>query len=109
MNHVFTEIDKGPAARKLRQIRAPLRGLSHQTHPASANVRLMRKARRNKLSQPSVAPLLLPRRPDASFINETIPMFYIGQNKAGLWVARESPGRCGGAFLLSLSALRFAR
>jgi hypothetical protein len=51
----------------------------------------------------------LPQRPDPSVINETIPLFYIGRNKAGLWVARESQGRSGGLFLLRRSALRFAK
>ena len=50
-----------------------------------------------------------PRRPDLSVLSETIPMFYIAPNKHGFWVAREPEGRCGGAFLLRRSAVRFAR
>jgi hypothetical protein len=57
----------------------------------------------------AVAPTKLPQRPDASVINETIPLFYIGRNKAGRWVAREAHGRSGGLFLFRRSALRFAR
>ncbi len=34
----------------------------------------------------------LPRRPDGSVISEAIPLFYIGRNKNGLWVAREVRG-----------------
>src|ERR1700730_12272519 len=51
----------------------------------------------------------LPRRPDASVISEAIPLFYIGRNKNGLWVAREAEGRTGGIFLARRSAGRFAR
>ncbi len=42
-------------------------------------------------------------------LNAAIPAFFIGRNKAGLWVARESTGRIGGMFLLKRSALAFAR
>lgn len=50
-----------------------------------------------------------PRRPDLSVLSETIPLFYIAQNKYGFWVAREAEGRYGGAFLFRRSAVRFAR
>jgi hypothetical protein len=50
-----------------------------------------------------------PRRPDASVINETIPLFYIGQNRKGAWVVREAEGRSGGFFLFKQWAVRFAR
>jgi hypothetical protein len=50
-----------------------------------------------------------PRRPDLSVLSETIPLFYIAQNKLGFWVAREAEGRCGGVFLLRRSAVRFVR
>jgi hypothetical protein len=50
-----------------------------------------------------------PKRPDLSVLNETIPLFYIGQNKKGLWVVREAEGRSGGLFLLRRTAVRFAR
>jgi hypothetical protein len=50
-----------------------------------------------------------PHRPDADIISETIPLFYIGQDHSGLWVARESEGRSGGLFWSKQSALRFAR
>jgi hypothetical protein len=51
----------------------------------------------------------LPRRPDASVINAAIPLFYIGRNAKGLWVAREAEGRIGGIFLSRRGAVRFAR
>jgi hypothetical protein len=50
-----------------------------------------------------------PHRPDASIINESIPLFYIGQNKKGRWVVREAEGRSGGLFLFKQWAVRFAR
>jgi len=50
-----------------------------------------------------------PKRPDLTVLNETIPLFYIGQNKKGLWVAREAEGRSGGLFLFRRTAVRFAR
>jgi hypothetical protein len=49
-----------------------------------------------------------PQRPDATMISEAIPLFYIAQNSAGFWLAREANGRIGGLFLLKRSALRFA-
>ena len=50
-----------------------------------------------------------PKRPDLTVLSETIPLFYIAQNKHGFWVAREAEGRCGGVFVLRRSAARFAR
>jgi hypothetical protein len=50
-----------------------------------------------------------PRRPDARVLSEAIPLFFIGRNKNGLWVAREAEGRTGGIFLFKQSALRFAK
>ncbi len=51
----------------------------------------------------------LPPRPDSSVLNDSIPLFFIGRNAAGCWVARESEGRCGGLFLLRRSAVRYAK
>jgi len=50
----------------------------------------------------------LPPRPDPGILNEAIPLFFIGRNEDGFWVARESNGRTGGIFLRKRSALRFA-
>ena len=55
------------------------------------------------------APQPLPSRPDVSVLSEKIPLFYIGRNAQGLWVAREAQGQCGGLFLLRSSAARFAQ
>jgi hypothetical protein len=50
-----------------------------------------------------------PKRPDASVLNASIPLFFVGRNGRGLWVAREAEGRIGGIFLFKGSALRFGR
>jgi hypothetical protein len=65
-----------------------------------------------KLPNAPIAPgkaAKFPRRPDASALSEAIPLFFIGRNKNGLWVAREAEGQTGGVFLLKRSALRFVR
>jgi hypothetical protein len=49
-----------------------------------------------------------PRRPDRDVLSETIPLFFIGRNGRGLWIAREAEGRTGGLFLFKQSAVRFA-
>lgn len=51
----------------------------------------------------------LPSRPDDTVLSESIPLFFIGRNRSGFWVARESTSRCGGLFLFRWSAARFAR
>jgi hypothetical protein len=49
-----------------------------------------------------------PRRPDSGVLSESIPLFFIARNRAGLWVAREAEGHTGGIFLFKRSAVRFA-
>ena len=51
----------------------------------------------------------LPIRPDDTVLSDSIPLFFIGRNHNGFWVAREAAGRCGGLFLFRRSAARFAR
>ena len=51
----------------------------------------------------------LPIRPDDTVLSNSIPLFFIGRNHNGFWVAREAAGRCGGLFLFKWSATRFAR
>src|ERR1700747_3304461 len=51
----------------------------------------------------------LPTRPDDTILSVSIPLFFIGRNQNGFWVAREAAGRCGGLFLFRWSAARFAR
>jgi hypothetical protein len=50
-----------------------------------------------------------PSRSELAFLNETIPLFYIGRNRDGFWVARDADGRSGGIFFFKASAVRFAR
>lgn len=50
----------------------------------------------------------LPQRPDPSILSDAIPLFFIGQNRDGFWVARDADGRVGGIFVLKRSALQFA-
>jgi hypothetical protein len=62
-------------------------------------------------TQPTAAPpaaTSLPEPPDPSVLSEAIPLFFIGRNKDGFWVARDADGSVGGIFLLKRSALRFA-
>ena len=54
-----------------------------------------------------IAPL--PTRPDDTVLSDSIPLFFIGRNENGFWIAREAAGRCGGLFLFRWSANRFAR
>ena len=53
-------------------------------------------------------PTNLPPRPDPGILSEAIPLFFIGRNEDGFWVAREADGRIGGIFLRKQAALRFA-
>jgi hypothetical protein len=46
---------------------------------------------------------------DTSIVSEAIPVFFIGRNKEGFWVARDIKGKIGGIFLFESSALSFAR
>ena len=46
---------------------------------------------------------------DPDIVNETIPAFFIGRNRQGLWVARDVNGKIGGIFLFESSAVSFAR
>ena len=46
---------------------------------------------------------------DADVLNASIPAFYIGRDKDGFWLARDTRGRVGGIFLFESSALAFAR
>jgi hypothetical protein len=49
-----------------------------------------------------------PPRPDPRVLSASIPLFFIGRNTYGFWVARAAEARAGGIFLLKRSALRFA-
>jgi hypothetical protein len=49
------------------------------------------------------------QRPGPEDLSETIPVFFIGRNKLGHWVARGADGKSGGLFLRRQAAIRFAR
>lgn len=51
----------------------------------------------------------LPQRPDLSILSDAIPLFFIGRNNDGFWVARAADEKIGGLFLRKASALRFAK
>jgi hypothetical protein len=77
----------------------------------SSTVMIEREAERSG-TLPVEDPLTLAAqfRPlDAGIVNEAIPAFFIGRNKEGFWVARDTKGQIGGIFLLENSALSFAR
>jgi hypothetical protein len=58
---------------------------------------------------PSGSVVKFPSRSELAFLNETIPLFYIGQNRDGFWVVRDADGGSGGVFFFKASAVRFAR
>lgn len=45
---------------------------------------------------------------DPDVVSAALPAFFIGRNRAGLWLAREAKGRAGGLFLFKSSAIDFA-
>jgi hypothetical protein len=48
------------------------------------------------------------QRPGADDLSEAIPVFFIGRNKHGHWVARGADGKSGGLFWRKQAAIRFA-
>jgi hypothetical protein len=91
---------------KLRDlIRAPLLAEMHRTvggNEPRPDLPGKVRPKRNLAAQ-------LPSRPDDSVLSATIPLFYIGRNSYGFWVAREAEGRGGGLFFFKCEAMRFAR
>jgi hypothetical protein len=49
------------------------------------------------------------QRPGREVLNEAIPVFFIGRNEAGFWVARDANGKSGGLFWSREAAIRFAK
>jgi hypothetical protein len=49
------------------------------------------------------------QRPGAEDLSEAIPVFFIGCNRLGHWVARGADGKSGGLFWRKQAAIRFAR
>ena len=64
----------------------------------------LQTTRRQKRQVPAAE--LKPLDPDV--VSTSIPAFFIGRNRAGLWVARDARGRIGGLFLFKSSAIDFA-
>jgi hypothetical protein len=84
---------------------------SEPDRPLLRGICLVVKGNRPGVDRP-LAPVTVakfPRRPDSGVFSESIPLFFIGRNSRGLWIAREAEGRTGGVFLFKQSALRFAR
>ena len=48
-------------------------------------------------------------RPGPDVLSRSIPVVFIGRNRAGLWVARDADGKFGGLFWRKASALHFAK
>lgn len=46
---------------------------------------------------------------DPGVISASIPTFFVGRDRDGFWLARDTKGERGGIFLLKSSALAFAR
>jgi hypothetical protein len=94
-------------------IAIPLQG-PDTPHPQRRRAKRSAAADRVKRHGPTRQPVAptaatrLPQRPDPSILSEAIPLFFIGRNKDGFWVAREADGRVGGIFVLKRSALLFA-
>ena len=71
---------------------------------AMAAIALQATHRRSEIRPAQATMLSL----DPDVVSASIPAFFIGRNKAGLWVAREANGRTGGLFLFKSSAVDFA-
>ncbi|XDV61320.1 hypothetical protein AB8Z38_32040 [Bradyrhizobium sp. LLZ17] len=78
----------------------------HMCEEAAMAAIAVQAARRRPEAPQAHAAMLKPLDPDV--VSASIPAFFIGRNKAGLWVAREANGRIGGVFLLKSSAVDFA-
>jgi len=71
--------------------------MTYETRPLPA---------RNESLCAADTPLL---RPGPQDLSETIPVFFIGRNTHGHWVARGADGKSGGLFWRKQAAIRFAR
>nr|WP_166476017.1 hypothetical protein [Bradyrhizobium symbiodeficiens]QIP02364.1 hypothetical protein HAU86_22435 [Bradyrhizobium symbiodeficiens] len=75
---------------------------------AAISLQAVHRASKSRTGAPDIgaATALKPLDPDV--VSPAIPAFFIGHNRAGLWVAREAQGRAGGLFLFKSSAVEFA-
>ena len=60
----------------------------------------------SKSGHPKIAPFL---RPGPEVVNESIPVFFVGRNRDGFWVARDTGAKFGGLFWRRQAAIRFAK
>ena len=49
------------------------------------------------------------RRPAAEVLSNAIPLYFIGRNRLGFWVARDCERHSGGLFLRKTAAVQFAK
>jgi len=61
----------------------------------------------SQLSRPNGA--IAAARPAADVLSDAIPLYFIGRNRHGFWVARDCEGRMGGIFFTQNAALHFVR
>ena len=109
-----TDQNEQPFKRALRAIRARIDAfVSSRTQnavPEAARAKAFgcsQSERRAAQTGQAEARCMQPLSED--ILSTAIPAFFIGRNKEGLSVARESRGRIGGKFLFRRSALAFAR
>ena len=84
-------------------------GLSFAAALAGGKMKFRRTAKPDSDVPPSPSTLHSPQRPDSTILSEAIPLFAIGRNKAGLWVARDCDSSVGGEFWSKSAAIRFAK
>lgn len=81
-------------------------GVARTTH-TRGDAKSRRRAASSDDAQSTLSRSL--RRPDSTILNDAIPLFAIGRNKAGLWVARDCDSTAGNVFLSKGAAIRFAK
>jgi hypothetical protein len=86
-------------------------GLSRRQVPGQSTAESARRSG-HSINMPIDAPATVaaPFQPlDLDIVSAAIPAFFIGRNKDGFWVARDTKGEAGGLFLFETSARSFAR
>ena len=76
---------------------------------SSADLSSSRRRRAAKHATTMIQPNIQFQPLDPDIVSASIPAFFIGRNRAGFWVARETEGRIGGLFLFKSSAVEFAK
>ena len=91
-------------------VERPLFGICLVVRGKPTNRDSVRSPRLVHDQQPRLAATVteFPRRPGPGALSETIPLFFIGRNGRGLWIAREAERRTGGIFIFRQSAMHFA-